>query len=551
MRRLALLGLAAALLVSATTVLARGEGSEPRARVTQLADRAGCLQDRIVLDELLDDDEPECTISKALAGTAAVVVTADGRQVYVAAAGSDAITWLSRNGDTGEVAFAGCLSDDGGTGTAGTDGQCTDGDSIDSPRAVALSPDGTNLYAAAAGSGSVLSFSRNGDTGQLAQLGCIKDYVDEGRCVDQFALGGVRGIAVAPDGRDVYAVASGSDSVVTLQRDTSTGRLTFGGCISDDGTNGRCTDGEALRGASNVAISPDGASVYVAATNSSAIVSFRRDDQTGALTQTGCELNNAPPGPCDRASALAGASSVAVAADGRTVFATAAGSGSLTAFRRDAGTGTLSEASCTVPQPAEGSPCTEGGPPSPSAVAVGAASGELLVTSVSGGVLSFAFDPGTAALTRTGCVSSFENEGCIDGRGLVGASQVAVSPDGRSAYVAAPESNAVAIFAEAAVVPARSAVVRRGVVRIPVTCPRRAAGGCRGELALAPRRAGGRVVRGFRLRAGRSSSFAVRLTPRSVRGLARHRRLRAIVTVRERGRALPAIARDFVLEAGR
>jgi hypothetical protein len=89
-------------------------------------------------------------------------------------------------------------------------------------------------------------------------------------------------------------------------------------------------------------------------------------------------------------------------------------------------------------------------------------------------------------------------------------------------------------------------------VRIPVACPRRAAGGCRGVLELTPaRRAGRRVVRRFRLRAGRSSVFAVRLSPRADRALVRHRRLRATVTVRERGRALPPIARDFMLEAGR
>lgn len=551
-RGLALAVALVALLASATLAIARGGASEPHARVAQLATLAGCVQDQGYVRDFLDEDErPECATGKALLGASGAAVTPDGRQVYVASAGSDAITWLARNGDTGQLTWAGCLSDDGGTGLAGTDGQCADGDAVDSPRSVAISPDGSNVYAVTASAGAVLSFARDGDSGRLEQLGCVRDHVEEGRCADRHALGGVRAVTVAPDGKHVYAVASGSDSVVTLDRDAGTGRLTFRSCTSDDGTNGLCTDGEAMRGATAVAVSPDGASVYVAAATSGAVLTFRRDPDTGALTQTGCELDDAPPGPCDRASALAGASSVAVMPDGNTVVATATGPDAVSTFRRDGGTGTLTEAGCLVPQGTQETPCARGGLIEPTSVAVGAASGELIVTGGQGSLVSFAFDPATGALTRTSCVTSSEIEGCTEGHGFSGAAWVAVAPDGRSAYVAAPLDNSIAVFAEGAAVPARSAAVRRGVVRIPLSCPRRVAGGCRGVLELtAGRRAGGPAVRRFRVRAGRSATVALRLPPRLERALLRRHRLSTTVTIRERGRALPPLARDFVLQAG-
>ena len=547
--------LAALLLAAAGPGIGRQSGPDTRARVAQLAGLAACVQNEVDFQDLEEDEPPECAGGKALVGPTGTAVSPDGKHVYAASSGSDAIVWLARDGGTGALTWTGCLSDDSGTGIAGTDGQCADGDAVDGPRSVAVSPDGANVYAAAAGANGVLSFARDGGTGALTQLGCVKDSVEEGRCADRYALGGARAVAVSPDGNNVYAVASGSDSIITLDRDPAGGRLTFAGCISDDGTNGLCTDGEAMRGAISAAVSPDGENVYVAASGSGAVLTFARDTGTGELTQTGCDLHNAPPGPCLKASALQGASSVALAGDGSTVFATATGSGALTAFRRDSGTGALTEVGCTGPDrsgPAESaSPCSEQGVSEPEAVATGAASGELIVTGGSA-VVSIAYDPASGAFTRTSCVAGFELEGCTEGRALTGPAGIAVTPDGRNAYVASPDDNAVLAFAEGAAVPARSGVVRRGVVRVPLACPRRAAGGCRGVLELRPASSrGGMAARRFRLRAGRSAAFGVRLPARSARALLRRRRLRATVTVREPSRALPPLRGVFVLESGK
>src|SRR5262249_44149075 len=66
------------------------------------------------------------------------------------------------------------------------------------------------------------------------------------------------------------------------------------------------------------------------------------------------------------------------------------------------------------------------------------------------GILSSA--PATGALSQpadpAGCIAEdpLVTPGCTDGRGLLSANGVAVSPDGRHVYVASKASDAVAIF---------------------------------------------------------------------------------------------------------
>ena len=71
-------------------------------------------------------------------------------------------------------------------------------------------------------------------------------------CAKVKALGGVIKIAVSPDDKHVY-VASDT-AIVAFSRAADTGALTFAGCVSDSGDDGRpgtdgaCTDGDALNG---------------------------------------------------------------------------------------------------------------------------------------------------------------------------------------------------------------------------------------------------------------------------------------------------------------
>lgn len=70
------------------------------------------------------------------------------------------------------------------------------------------------------------------------------------------------------------------------------GQLTFAASVSDDGSGGSCTDapGTPLTGATAVAVSPKGGSVYVSAARANDIVHFFRqgipsETTTPSLTQ--------------------------------------------------------------------------------------------------------------------------------------------------------------------------------------------------------------------------------------------------------------------------
>ena len=112
-------------------------------------------------------------------------------------------------------------------------------------------------------------------TGQLTQLpgtaGCVSDDGTGGACTDGTALNYTSSVAISRDGTSVYAVGQQSNAVDVFQRNSITGQITqlpgTAGCVSENGTGGACADGKALKGAFAVVVSGDGTSVYVTSTS--------------------------------------------------------------------------------------------------------------------------------------------------------------------------------------------------------------------------------------------------------------------------------------------
>jgi DNA-binding beta-propeller fold protein YncE len=168
--------------------------------------------------------------------------------------------------------------------------------------------------------------------GELTQksgtAGCVSEDGTGAACQNGKALVNARGVAVSPDGKNVYVASLGSGAVAIFDRKTTaTGELTqksgTAGCISDDSTGGACQNGVALGAARDIAVSPDGKNVYVASEGSDAVAILDRDTSNGELTQkavtAGCVSETGTGGACQDGKALVDPEEVAVSPDGKSV----------------------------------------------------------------------------------------------------------------------------------------------------------------------------------------------------------------------------------------
>lgn len=181
------------------------------AQISQPAGTAGCIS---------DFGSGPCIEGHALSATEGVVVSPDGKSVYVASYFSNAVVRLNRNRTTGAIGepagSAACISE-----TSQEAGPCADGHALDDPLGLAMSPDGKSVYVTSPNSWALVRLNRNTTTGAITQppgsAGCISE-TGSGPCIDGHALVNAFGVAVSPDGKSVYVAGQGSDAVVRLDR---------------------------------------------------------------------------------------------------------------------------------------------------------------------------------------------------------------------------------------------------------------------------------------------------------------------------------------------
>lgn len=145
---------------------------------------------------------------------------------------------------------------------------------------VAVSPDGAQLYVTSPFWDRLLVYTCDPATGEPSFL---HEQVDGEGGVD--GLAGAFDVAVSADGRHVYATGSTDDAVAVFARDETTGALTFVE-LARNGAGGVT----ALDEPSQLVVGPDDLSVYVV-TGDDAVVAFSREPATGALTFVEAELD--------------------------------------------------------------------------------------------------------------------------------------------------------------------------------------------------------------------------------------------------------------------
>lgn len=141
--------------------------------------------------------------------------------------------------------------------------------------ATAVSPDGTSMYIAGdeLSAGIVTQFAL-GAGGKMTLVGCQAD--SQAGCLDlpNSPLGGATDVAVSPDGASAYVTGTG----VATFRAGPDGQLTYASCLANDVTQGcAVVPGGPLAGADHVAVSPDGRNAYVVSLDSKSLSVFERE----------------------------------------------------------------------------------------------------------------------------------------------------------------------------------------------------------------------------------------------------------------------------------
>ena len=118
------------------------------------------------------------------------------------------------------------------------------GGPLTSANSVAVSPNGSSVYVTGNGSGAVSHFFV-GAQGRLGYDGCVSNDGSGGRCADVpgsgIPLSGAAGVAVSPNSASVYT-ANARGTIVHFFADPSQGQLSYDGCVSDDGSGGTSLD---------------------------------------------------------------------------------------------------------------------------------------------------------------------------------------------------------------------------------------------------------------------------------------------------------------------
>ncbi|MCP3995560.1 MAG: beta-propeller fold lactonase family protein, partial [bacterium] len=199
-----------------------------------------------------------------------VTLSPDGKSVYLAGRGDDALAVFDRDRFTGKLEFVQKALHPGG------------------PACVSVSSDGKHAYATGDASSNVLVvFSRDQTDGTLTSTRVYHMTGTDQVGNSLAGLDNARAVTVSGDGRHVYVAGYDDHVLLAFSRDLQDGTLTLVRSFAtgeDDGTG----SGGVVEGLGNpqaVAVSPDGVHIFTANQNHSLSV-FSRDSYAGQVSLT-------------------------------------------------------------------------------------------------------------------------------------------------------------------------------------------------------------------------------------------------------------------------
>jgi 6-phosphogluconolactonase (cycloisomerase 2 family) len=347
--------------------------------------------------------------ARGLRGAQALATSPDGRHVYVASGGDNAIGVYKRDSATGRLDFVQTLDSANTNGVRGISSLC-------------VSPDGLNVYSASLYDREVIVFQRDLRSGVLRPIQTVRNGLN--------GIDGMLGpafILATRDNGNIYIASYVGDALFAFKRDTTNGRLTL---VEVQ----RAGVSRAMGVGAPIAIteSDDGKQIYLVSSRDFCLSVFSRDPETGRL-----DLLQIKREGISGVRGLGAARALVLTPDGAHLYLVGA-EGSMAIFRRDATSGELT----FLDSLHEG----VGG-------VQGLAGANGIATSPDGNIIYVA-SGGAAAVNafhrdlRNGSLSRIDIlRNGIDGvTGLAGARSLVVSPDGSNVYVVSAMDNALTVF---------------------------------------------------------------------------------------------------------
>lgn len=206
-----------------------------------------------LVQELVQTDVGE---HKYLLGARGIAVSPDGDSVYVASYKASTLVVLDRDTKSGKTELRQIIEDEKG-----------DVHGLGGAFAVTCSADGKFVYTSAPrweGDNAICVFKKAAE----GTLSLVQEVFDGKDGVTGFVGGNE--LRISPDGRNVYALGSKSNSVVVFRRNLESGKLAYLQTLYNSDVAGKHGS------ASGIGISPDGEYVYVAGEFDCSVLMFKR-----------------------------------------------------------------------------------------------------------------------------------------------------------------------------------------------------------------------------------------------------------------------------------
>lgn len=180
--------------------------------------------------------------------------------------------------------------------------------------------------------GAIVVYSRDVDSGALAFASCVAENGGQAACLSAHGLAGAEKIAISPDGRSVYAAAHwfrDGGTLTTFTRDANSGMVEQlpgdAGCVAAMPLTPDCGTGQPFVRPSSLGVSRDGSTVHVVyrqdttgTGDGSILAEFSRNSTDGSLSAATC-IARARPG-CGKVRGVYGFSRVTISVDGRYMY---------------------------------------------------------------------------------------------------------------------------------------------------------------------------------------------------------------------------------------